>query len=137
MVSPAGEVDAIADFALAAHATAGAFVTLHMVTGARALRVVSQWVDPTTAQELAAYAAWAMASAYQGVGTPELLSSSDLDAIRSRPLPARDEIAAQAVAATDAHVIKLADVALTEEQRSGDPLYRYLAANVVGLGSSV
>ncbi len=47
--------------------------------------------------------------------------------------PSREEIAARAVADRDPHVIKLAKVALVEEQRTTDALYRYTAAHAVGL----
>ncbi len=133
VLCPEADIDSISTFALAAHATADEFITLHMVTGARALRVVGEWVEPFTAQELVAYGAWALAGAYQGVGAPDLLQPGDLDVLRAVPAPSRDEVAERAVAATDPHHIKLADVALTEELRSGDPLYRYVAAKVVGL----
>ena len=39
-------------FAIAAHTVADDFITLHMVTGARALRAVSAWVDHDTAYAL-------------------------------------------------------------------------------------
>lgn len=137
VVSPEAEIDAISEFALVAHATADAFVTLHMVTGARALRVVSDAVDEVTARHLASYGAWALAAAYQGVGAPGLLSPSELDTLRASSVGSRDEISERAVASTDPHVIKLVDVALTEEERSGDPLYRYVAAKVLGLVPAV
>ena len=59
--------------------------------------------------------------------------------MRSTPapllLPTREQIAERAISDRDPHVIKLANVALVEETRTGDPLYRYSAARVVGLVS--
>lgn len=121
-------VDALSRFALAAHATAEEFVTLHLVTGARALRMVSRWVDEATAQQLAIHAARSMDAAYASVGAPPLLAADKLDSLRRGALPNRDQIAERAIASTDPHVIKLADVALSEEERTGDMLYRHLAA---------
>jgi hypothetical protein len=121
-------LDVVSNLALAAHATADDFVTLHFVTGARALRVVSGWVDDATAQQLAARAAAYMTEAYARLGAPPLADAERLDALRRVPLPDRATIAERAIESTDAHVIKLADVALAEEERTGDPLYRYLAA---------
>ena len=39
-------LDDVSTFALAAHLAADDFVTLHMVTGGRAVRAVSAWLDP-------------------------------------------------------------------------------------------
>lgn len=126
-------LDDISSFAIAAHTTADDFITLHLVTGARALRAVSGWVDGDTAQQLADRALLAMAVAYAAVGAPPLLGSAELDAVRRTPRPTPAAIAARAVRDRDPHVIKLANVALVEEERTGDPLYRHSAARVVGL----
>lgn len=126
-------LDDISAFAIAAHTAADDFVTLHMVTGARALRAVSAWVDDDTARQLVAHAVPAMAVAYAAVGAPPVLTASELDAVRRSPLPSRDAIAERAIHDHDPHVVKLANVALVEEARTGDPLYRHSAARVVGL----
>lgn len=120
-------------FAIAAHVSADDFITLHLVTGARALHALTGWLDADDAQAMAARALPAMAVAYAAVGAPPLLSSAELDAVRHQWLPSRDRIAERALAATDPHVIKLANVGLVEEERTGDPLYGYVAARVVGL----
>lgn len=125
-------LDDISTFALSAHATADAFITLHMVTGARALRTVSEHVDADVAHELAAQAVTMMAIAYAAAGAPALLDEPALDAMRESPLPSSAEIAARAIESPDPHVIKLANVALVEELRTADRLYRYVAARVVG-----
>lgn len=128
-------LDDISSFALAAHTTADDFVTLHLVTGARALRVVSGWVDEATSLALAANAVPAMAVAYAAVAAPPLLTDAELERRRRLDLPDGVDIAAEATRSLDPHVIKLANVALAEEQRSGDQLYRYVAARVVGLAT--
>ena len=126
-------LDDVSTFALAAHATADDFVTLHLVTGARAIRTVAGYLDDADALDLAAHSLVVMAIAYAAVGAPPLLSPVELDGLRARTLPARGEIEGRAIVDRDPHVIKLANVALAEEERTGDPLYRYLAARVVGL----
>lgn len=129
----ADTLDDISTFAAAAHATADDFVTLHLVTGARALRVVSGWVDAAAARVLAERALVTVAVGYAIVGAPPLLDPAQLDELRTSPLPDREAIIERAVGSPDPHVIKLANVAMTEEDRTGDPLYRLLAARVVGL----
>jgi hypothetical protein len=126
-------LDDVSTFALAAHLAADDFVTLHMVTGARAVRAVGAWLDPGDAARLAAASALVMTVAFAAVGAPSLLDGTELDAVRSLALPSRDEIARRAIADRDPHVIKLANVALVEEERTGDLLYRFIAARVVGL----
>ncbi|MDQ2648981.1 MAG: questin oxidase family protein [Actinomycetota bacterium] len=126
-------LDDVSAFALAAHATADDFLTLHLVTGARAVRAVANVVDEDTARRLAAATVPVMAIAYAAVGAPRLLDGDHLDELRRHPLPAGEAIAARAVVARDPHMIKLANVALVEAARTGDPLYRFLAARVVGL----
>ncbi|HWL41900.1 MAG TPA: hypothetical protein VNQ73_03070 [Ilumatobacter sp.] len=124
-------LDDVSGFAIAAHVAADEFVTLHLVTGARAVRTLSEWLDADTAARLAGHTVGAMAVGYAAVGAPRLLDDAELAALRSVRLPAAEEIAERAVADHDPHVIKLANVALVEEQRTSDPLYRFAAARVV------
>jgi hypothetical protein len=126
-------LDDISSFAIAAHVTANDFITLHLVTGARAVRTVSGWLDEAGAGRLAAATVPVMAIAYAAVGAPPLLDAATLEALRQVPLPSRASIAELAIADRDPHVVKLTDVALAEEVRTADPLYRYAAARVVGL----
>ena len=126
-------LDDLSAFALTAHVTAEAFVTLHLVTGARAVRAVAAWLDDDTAAELLAWTAHAMVVAYAAVGAPPLLDSARLGTIRMLPMPTPDAITVHAIDDLDPHVVKLVNVALVEEARTGDPLYRYAAARVTGL----
>lgn len=126
-------LDDISSFALAAHIAADSFLTLHLMTGARAIRQVSAWLDADTAHRLTAATAVTMAVGYAAVGAPPLPDAAAMDALRRGDIPSRDEVAARAIADRDPHVVKLADVALSEEERTGDPLHRYVAARVVGL----
>jgi len=126
-------LDDVARFAIEAHVAADAFVTLHLVTGARALRTVAAWLDPATAQRVAAAAVGPMVVGYAAVGAPALLAADELAAIRALELPSAAAIAERAIGDPDVHVIKLVNAALAEEQRTGDLLYRYAAARAVNL----
>lgn len=127
------DVDTVVRFALDAHVAANSFYTLHLVTGARALERVSRLVDPATTHQMVAAAAQAMVLAYAASGAPRLLTVAELEGLRRLSLPSVAEVEARAVVSSDAHVVKLANVALVEERRTGDPLYRYVAARVVDL----
>lgn len=126
-------LDDVSTFALAAHVAADHFLTLHLVTGARALRTVAGALDADVAQRLVHHAVPIMAIAYAAAGAPPLLPVDALDALRSSALPTGEEVSTSAIASSDPHVIKLADVALAEERRTHDLLYRHIAARVVGL----
>ncbi|HET8930925.1 MAG TPA: questin oxidase family protein [Acidimicrobiales bacterium] len=127
----ASTLDELAAFVIAAHITADDFITLHMVTGARALRTVVAHLAPSLAAALIAGAVPIMTVAYAAAGAPAILDDAELDELRHRDLPSRTEIAEQAARSSDAHVIKLANTALVEEARTGDLLYRLAAARVV------
>jgi hypothetical protein len=126
-------LDDVSSFAIEAHVAADDFITLHLVTGAWAMRTVTDWLDADDAARLSAHTLGVLAVGYAAVGAPPLLDPDALDALRRSPLPSRGEIARRAIADRDPHVIKLANVALNEEERTADPLYRYAAARVVGL----
>ncbi len=125
-------LDDLSAFAIAAHLAADDFMTLHVVTGSRAVRAVAAVVDERTAVNLAGHALFDALVVYAAAGAPPLLDERELAQIRRHPLPTRDEIAERAVHDRDPHVIKLANVALVEEERTGDLLYRFAAAHVVG-----
>jgi hypothetical protein len=125
-------IDDLSSFAIAAHLAADDFLTLHVVTGSRAVRAVAAVVDETTAVNLVGHSLFDALVVYAAVGAPHLLDARELDDVRRHPLPSPAEIAERAIHDTDPHVIKLANVALVEEERTGDPLYRFAAAHVVG-----
>lgn len=126
-------LDDVSSFAIAAHLAADDFITLHLVTGARAVRTLSGWLDAEVAARLAAATLPVMAVAYAATGAPPLLDPGAVDALLTGSLPSRARIAELAIANRDPHVIKLAEAALAEEARTADARYRYAAARVVGL----
>lgn len=130
-------LDDLSSFALAVHVAADAFVSLHLVTGARAVRRVAELLDEDLAMRLAAATATTASVLHAAVGAPPLLPAAELGARRGLALPSPQQVAERAVADRDPHVIKLANVALVEAQRTGDPLYRFVAARVVGLVAHV
>jgi len=126
-------LDDVSAFAIAAHLAADHFITLHMVTSACALRALTAWLDDATATRLIASTARAMVVTYAATGAAPLLDARELDAVRSARLPSVDQIAEAAIADPDPHVIKLANVGLVEEARTGDELYRFAAARAASL----
>lgn len=133
LASDAVTLENIAEFVLSAHIAADAFVTLHMVTGTRALLRIADGLDPDTVRRMTRHAALEMMVVYAVAGAPPLPSQTVLDALRRGELPSADTIAERAIADHDPHVIKLANVALVEEARTGDPLYRLIAGRAVKL----
>ena len=90
-------------------------------------------MDDDTARDLVSRALVVMAVGYATVGAPPLLSPAHLDELRAGPVPSAASIVERAVRSSDPHVVKLSNVALAEEARTGDPLYRLIAGRVVGI----
>lgn len=104
--------------------TRGNFTALHAVTGTHGLRML--W--PHVAQrELAVRYLWqALVAAYLTVGAPELGEAPPSGGDRRAPDWA--QIVAKAVSSTDAHDLKLVDVAREEGAFYQEPAYRRAAA---------
>jgi hypothetical protein len=103
------------------------FSALHMVTATHAIRQLLPFVDsePRAVQQL-----WqAYVAAYVVMGTPAFASPGG-----GEP-PTWTELARKAAASTDAHDLKLVDIAREEESvhREREPLYRRAAARRLGL----
>lgn len=126
-------VDDVSAFALRAHAASGTFITLHMVTGGRAVRTVAEVLEVPGSTKLLRHTIVAMTVALAAVGAPLPLDAATLDRRRAADLPSRTEVARAAIGSDDPHVVKLVDVALVEEARTGDLLHRDLAARAAGL----
>jgi hypothetical protein len=105
-------LDDVSSFAITAHITAEDFITLHLVTGARAVRTLADRLDGDMAARLAARTVPVLAVAYAAVGAPRPFGPAELDALRRSPLPSPALIAERAISERDPHVIKLANVAL-------------------------
>jgi hypothetical protein len=125
-------LDELADVALRAHVAGDNFTTLHQVTGMRAVRVISAWLAPTDSARLAEAAAQALLLTL-GELHASLPDDQYLDHLRHEPAPGWADIAEAARASGDHHVVKLAYTARREEQATGDPAYRWLAARQSGL----
>lgn len=124
-------IDDVAELALIAHGSSGSFVTLHLVTAARAARSVASLLDDGSQRRLCRAMVVESAVAYAATGAPRVATVEELDQRRGAALPSREAIAAKAIASSDPHVIKLVNVALSEELRTGDLLYRDFAAHAV------
>lgn len=119
-----GLYDDLASTAVAAHLALGDFTTLHMVTGVRAVRALSAFLDEGPRRELALHTAHAVA----------LLSAvllDDFDDDRGRSVGPVDadwsDIGRAAIGTGDPHVVKLVYAARLEEAATGDPRYRTVA----------
>lgn len=102
--------------------TGGNFTALHAVTGTHGLRMLWPHVSQ---KELALRYLWqALVAAYLTVGAPALSSPP----AAAPALPDWQEIVAKVVSSTDAHDLKLVDVAREESVFYREPGYRRAAA---------
>ena len=131
-LTSSGLHDEVADVALRAHVAGDNFTTLHQVTGMRAVRVVGAWLAPADNDRLAAAAAQALLLTLVDLDG-ELPDDRHLDHLRREPTAAWADISEAARASGDHHVVKLAYTARREEEATGDPAYRWLAARQCGL----
>lgn len=106
-------------------ATGGNFTALHAITGTHGLRMLWPHVPQ---RDLAVRYLWqALAAAYLTVGAPPLPSEAR-SAESASAVPDWSRIVAKAVTSTDAHDLKLADVAREEGTFYQEPGYRRAAA---------
>jgi hypothetical protein len=112
---------------------AGDFVTLHMVTGTRAARALVPFLDETDRRRLALAHLHAVASVAPRVPRPGRGPGPVPD---PTTLPDWSEIGAAAIETRDDHVVKLTYAARLEEEATGRPIYRAIAARAAGLSSS-
>jgi hypothetical protein len=142
------------------HTEPGNFGTLHLVTGTRAARALIAFLDGPAASDLALRTAQAAAAALVGLGqiTPGHntghtdtgtadTGTADTDSTNSSATPhtaGREDdegraywatISRLAIESGDPHVAKLVYACLLEEQATGRPIHRELAARQVGLSS--
>ena len=113
------ELDALAAAALRAYAASGDFTVLHMVTGVHAARAIVPYArDAGSASK---HLAFALACAYAGAGCPAGGAVEHGD-------EGWDEVRRLATRCEDEHDVKLAYTCWREWQRTGEDLYRRVAA---------
>jgi hypothetical protein len=95
------------------------FFALHLVTASHAFRICSRWGGG----DLAGIFSVGLATAYLAIGAPAFRPVVQADA--TLPIDAL-------AGATDEHDIKLAYSCLAHARASGDPTYRWCAANYLG-----
>jgi hypothetical protein len=127
------DLDAIAAGAVNLLALTDDFVALHAVTGTNAARVIGSHLEPSTRALLDRRVFEAVAAAYVAFGAPRVPSDDELRTMRTTVQATWDELALVAVASSDDHVIKLAHTARGEHARTGDSLYRFVAAQHAGV----
>ena len=124
-------LDELAALAAASHTAPRHFGTLHLVTGMRSLRALASYLEPADHRELSLRAAQAVAAAMLSFGVS--LPSDEQTSDRRAGAPTDwSGIARAALDSGDPHVVKLVYATMLEEQVTGDPLYRAIAASQVG-----
>lgn len=121
-------MDDISATVLAAHISGDNFGTLHLVTGTHAARTLVGLLDADLADRFTARFAQTVAAAFIASGAPPLPTPEEVARFGNQATPDWDAIAAVAITSRDAHVIKLTDTCLQEFRRTGDDLYRTVAA---------
>jgi hypothetical protein len=121
----------VAAVSLALFAGTQDFCALHAVTGTHWLRLMAPRT-PDAAAPLR-YLWQAVASLVPKMGFPVAPSPEQLEDWRRRPLPDWQEICAEAVTHDDEHDLSLTFSASEEFKFYGDPLYKYVAAQRLGM----
>ncbi len=124
-------LERIAEASLALYASTMSFEALHALTGAHWLRRIVPFVDDP--RPLIRNFWQVIMAVYPKTGMPLPVISATLDAWRGLDVPDDAAIAAAAVASDDEHDPSLVFSAFEEFARTGDPLYRVVAARRVGL----
>ncbi len=121
----------MAETALALFAATRDFSALHGVTGLHWVRLVAPHLDDP--QPLYRAFWQAIAALVPKIGFPEPPSSEWLAEARAKEAPSWPEIHSAAVESDDEHDVSLVFSAGQEEKVWGDPLYRVVAAQRLGL----
>ena len=121
----------VAALSLALLAGTQDFCAVHAVTGGHWLRLMEpRTPDPAIPLR---YFWQAVASVVPKMGFPAPPSPEQLEDWRRRPLPDWPEIFAQAITHDDEHDLSLSFSASQEFKLYGDPLYKYVAAQRLGM----
>jgi hypothetical protein len=124
-------IPSLADAAAALYAAAPNLTSLHVVTSAHALRVLSPLLD-----DPAAAGRWllqAFAAVYVTMGTPAVNPDEDRARTDASAPPSWEAIATAAATSNDEHVIKMVYTCREEAGAYRQPLYQSFAAKRAGL----
>jgi hypothetical protein len=124
-------IASLADAAAALYAAAPTFASLHVVTSAHALRVLSPRLDDPAAASRSLLQAFG--AVYVAMGTPALNPDEDRSRTEASAPPSWEAIAAAAAASNDEHVIKMVYTCREEAGAYRQPLYQSFAAKKAGL----
>jgi hypothetical protein len=124
-------VPALAHAAAALYAAAPNFTSLHVVTSAHALRVLSPLLDDPAAANR--WLLQAFGAVYVAMGTPAVNPDEDRARTEASPPPSWEAIAAAAATSNDEHVIKMVYTCREEAGAYQEPLYQSFAAKRAGL----
>jgi len=119
-------LDRVGGVSAALYASTMSFEALHAVTGSHWVRMVAaHMADPAP---LVRHFWQAILAVYPKIGCPLPASEEEMAALRALTPPPDAETAAAAVASDDEHDHSLTFSAFQEFARTGDPIYRVLAA---------
>ncbi len=124
-------LDRMAAASLALFAGTMSFEALHAVTGCHWLRHLQRVVPDMT--PLLRHFWVGIASLMPKMGFPEIPTPQEIELLRGMPTPGWVEIKARALASDDEHDHSLTFSAFAEWRRTGDDLYRVVAAKRLGL----
>ncbi|MBH0238440.1 DUF4243 domain-containing protein [Methylobrevis sp. L22] len=124
-------LDRVTATSAALYASTMSFEALHAVTGSHWVRIVTPYLDDPL--PLLRHFWAAILALYPKIGMPLPATVDELAALRALTPPDDLDIAAAAIASDDEHDHSLVFSALQEFRRTGDPLYRVLAARRVQL----
>ena len=123
-----GSLDRVSRFGARAWLTVGDFASLHVLTGAHAIRALGpRWADPIVPVRAAAVAAL---GCYVVAGCPRLASLYDL------PVDDWETLRARALASDDEHLCKLVLSCMDEAASTGDAIYAAVATRVSRQGAA-
>lgn len=121
-------LDRVSRFGARLWLTAGDFASLHVLTGAHAIRTLGpHWVDPTVAVRAAAVAGL---GCYVLAGCPKIADENDL------PLDDWETVRTRALASNDEHLCKLVLSCMDEAASTRDPIYQAVATRVARRGEA-
>jgi hypothetical protein len=124
-------VPSVADAAATLYAAAPNFASLHAVTSAHALRVLSPLLDDPDAASR--WLLQAFGAIYVAMGTPALNREQGHACAEASAPPSWDAIAAAAAASHDEHVIKMVYTCREEAGAYGHAVYQVFAAEKAGI----
>ena len=123
-----GSLDRLSRFGAHLWLAAGDFASLHVLTGAHAIRTLGpRWADPIAPVRAAAVA---------GLGCYVLAGCPTLGPVEGLPVDDWETVRVRALASNDEHLCKLVLSCMDEAASTGDPIYAAVATRVSRRGEA-